>query len=342
MPKSLLSLLSLMVCALFRVNLVAAQAECVEDTYIVLASGEAYSVNNPDAEPLTLIPAVSDYLPEIGFVEPTTPFWMDFSSATSTLAFTDGVSVFLLDSDDEAPREMTPTDTDEHDYTDFEALSWSPDGQFLAAAVLENPSEYNLPTRMVILIYEVTTETWREGIEVMYEELGLLSYLGMLRWSPDGTAIAFSVDTIVERRFYTLHYFETACFDEGECEHSEILMRPANDQFGFPENRYAPAWSPDSHLGFICGDDLCIFDRESSEVERVEELDIADEFMWLPCGNRIVYQQEEANLVVRDLDTGEEIRLVRTTEGSEFGQSQEIIALVPMPDAAFLFESSGA
>jgi hypothetical protein len=339
----LLKALIPIVCCLLNVSFVAAQEECTEDTYVIFADGAAYSINNPDAEPLSLISNISVYLPEFGYVDGDNPFWMDYSSTTNMLAFTDGTSVFLLDGDDEAPRQLTLNDTDEHDYLEFEALSWSPDGQSLAVAVLENLSRYNLPTRMVILIYDVVDDVWQEGIEVLYEELGLLTYLEILRWSPDSSAIAFSLDTIIERRFYTTQYFETVCFDEGECEHSEILMRPANDEFGIPENRYAPAWSPDGSLGFICGDDLCIFDRDSLQVERISELDIVDEFMWLPCGNRIVYQAEDTHFIIRDLDSGEEIRLPMTTQiVNPIIQTQEIVALVPMPDAAFLFENSGA
>jgi WD40 repeat protein len=341
--KRLLKTLLPMLCGLLSVSFVAAQEDCPEDIYLVLANGEAYSINNPDAEPRSLISDVSVYLPEAGYVDGDDPFWMDYSNATHTLAFTNGARIFLFDSDDEAPRQLTLDDTEGHDYLEFEALAWSPDGQSLAVAVLENTSEYNLPTRMTILIYEVAEDSWREAIEVMYEELGLLTYLEILRWSPDGSAIAFSLDTIIQIRFYTTHYFDTACFDEGECEHSEILMRPANNEDGYPENRYAPDWSPDgSRLGFICGDDLCIFDRESRQVERLEEFDIVDEFMWMPCGNRIVYQSEDANILVRDLDSGEERTLVTIEQSAYLFQMQEMLGLLPMPDAAFLFENSGA
>src|SRR5689334_2992009 len=108
-----MKLLILIVCCLCNVSFVAAQEECPEDVYVVLSNGEIYSLNNPDAEPILLISAVRAYLHANPYVNYYNPFWMDYSSATQTLAFTDGADVFLLDADDDTPRQIPLNDTDE-------------------------------------------------------------------------------------------------------------------------------------------------------------------------------------------------------------------------------------
>jgi hypothetical protein len=338
MRKLLLNTLIMIGALSFSVSFVAAQEDCADDSYIVFSSGEAYSINDPNTEPLTLISDVQMYVPE-GYISDSSLFSMDFSSVTSTLAFTDGWDVFLLSADDDTPRQITPTDTETYEYIQFGGLSWSPDGQSLALAVRADPIADGL-MQVLILIYDVEQETWREVLELIDDDWGVSTYLDILRWSPDGSTIAFTLGTIGHGFVYVTYYFETACLEDGECDFSEILMRPRDNESGVPENRYAPDWTSDNRLGFICGDDLCLFERESAQVERMEALDILDEFMWLPCGNRIVYQYEDANFLIRDLDSGEETTLLTIEQSRFLFQTHELLAIVPMPDAAFLFESS--
>lgn len=167
--------------------------------------------------------------------------------------------------------------------------TWSPDGKLVAfASDRDDAAGLN--------IYVMNADGSDQHALTNHEGYALSP-----SWSPDGKKLVFHTNWEVKFQLYTVD------LEGGEPQ----------KLFDFPANAYMPDWSPDgSQVAFVGdrdggNDDIYVATLDDGEIRR-----LTDNFereirpRWSPDGTRLVYQRydgEDIDIVVRDMETDEEI-----------------------------------